>query len=1359
MYSIIAAKRLRTIFLTLILCSAIIVSSTSILFSIQNILTDIYGDTDDVIVIYDESANTPYTSIVPKSTRDVLKQIDGIEKIDAEKILPVLAGNQPTYLRSVDWTDFNSINDLIFTEGQEFIKNDKTSVVVGVNLAEKLSLKTGSEFIISSTLNNKRAYVTISGIIYSKTNSKHNDEIFTNFALGEEFSITKNSYTHILVKLDENKISREKMFEIISMKNSVQINSLEKNGTIESYSWELFIYNYENALILNEIRNKQLEIQLPYGKYFFQSRVGQTYSNIISKFIESNTTINLLIDPITYNLKLEMKKSETKLDNFFYQILNHENKVIINNFTDSNGLNDHFLSRGVYFLKFWSGYSANLQKIVMDKSQKVEVQLNNYNSSSIQIIGMVNGTTINDEVGVFRTNYLLDETSITIDNKNILPFLNHIPFQITEGNHNISIQSEKVGNTFYKFNLKKTNAYIEPIGFTNNSYINQNQELSFKLIDFDVNQRVNAYLNDQILDISFINNEILKIKNNSTYMGLSRLRIEFKSITNNFHTIQFLLNVEKSNAPIANLLTKTNKIYLMDQLNNIPYYWSSINFDILVNKEPANYNSTHIFLSNISENMVKLEFVSKDMFHSSRSYEIYKTNTILDQITVSIDDKSQILTSLTTINADSFSLSYDDTQYKVQLITNNYSLNAIPTMYPTKIANENIISIQVISKLSGIVLQKTISIQNDTDNFIPITADMYSEKISGMILMHSPLNHSLEWTFTSIDGENSAIIEGDIAYLSTGNWNVTVNDLTYNLDHSYLVEVHKWVRSVDLNESTVEVLNWKNHYSDGSLFILEGIKYYFDNMIIFNDPIYSKKEFLNYFDYINYYKNNTDNYIQSSKIYSSNNFSISLNPIIEKAEITVNNINGISMDSSFEYEGSITLYSSIHYSNNIQINIKGKTHYGHNLSYNYSIWININTIETNVTFTNQILSNNLSSINFENFNNQNSVFNVYRMEFSRFDLVNSIIYDYQINDTQSANFNKNFNLMEGKWNLTIIYQSFKFFWVFTVNDTIKCNISYQMPNIATYDANYQKKDNFFGMIQVQDTITLESYISIFNPIKTIPIVFQESNIVLFADYSYASTTIKHSDQNIIVPYAIKRETGIIYIDGEILINKGTLSIHHIGANETQIIRKFGTSWVLTNFPVGEITIEFSQGSSSYLFNKWFEPSKYPLIISINNENVNINDWFGVSGVIITSNSNQISNEAFNGPFRFIKVIIYSEIIIILLVLISNLVGIFTGVINDSKREFKIAKNIGFSKHQLIMSLFREIKVIGLIAGLIGLLLGYVINSILLTTNNLTLFGYQFVPSYSPLVWIINIAGIYISAYVSTVIGLISEEIL
>ena len=88
----------------------------------------------------------------------------------------------------------------------------------------------------------------------------------------------------------------------------------------------------------------------------------------------------------------------------------------------------------------------------------------------------------------------------------------------------------------------------------------------------------------------------------------------------------------------------------------------------------------------------------------------------------------------------------------------------------------------------------------------------------------------------------------------------------------------------------------------------------------------------------------------------------------------------------------------------------------------------------------------------------------------------------------------------------------------------------------------------------------------------------------------------------------------------------------------------------------------------------------------------------------------------------------------------------------------MAKNIGFTNYQLILSLLFELRYLGLVVTIIGGIVGMIINWILLVSDSTILFGYTFYPVYELKIWIIDIIAIYCLSIISATIGLKTENL-
>jgi len=188
------------------------------------------------------------------------------------------------------------------------------------------------------------------------------------------------------------------------------------------------------------------------------------------------------------------------------------------------------------------------------------------------------------------------------------------------------------------------------------------------------------------------------------------------------------------------------------------------------------------------------------------------------------------------------------------------------------------------------------------------------------------------------------------------------------------------------------------------------------------------------------------------------------------------------------------------------------------------------------------------------------------------------------------------------------------------------------------------------------------------------------------------------------------------------------------------------------YGIVNITVEMKSGEL-VTFRRIFEPGITNIEIvlkSVSESQYSIIPFKPIGDFdILISLSFEYMDYYLKGSLLFTYTLVYTEIILILLVVIVNMLTILRNVYSESRRETVIIKTIGGTNFHTIISIFSRLAVVAVGASIIGYGLGAIVLIILSKTNKNVFFGHTFAPNANWEIFLLNLALMMFAVFVST----------
>jgi hypothetical protein len=660
-----------------------------------------------------------------------------------------------------------------------------------------------------------------------------------------------------------------------------------------------------------------------------------------------------------------------------------------------------------------------------------------------------------------------------------------------------------------------------------------------------------------------------------------------------------------------------------------------------------------------------------------------------------------------------FSIRAFSTQYSFELFSNN--------SFPTVLNNESIQYFEITSLITN--FNEIVNFVNSApkiESNLPVILD-YRDKvlINGRISSLSPINETLEWTFNFLNSSIDYPVSPEAIYSATtgqyilapGYWNITVQNNQTSVEWTSYIPI--WKTNLEFNALVeIQVEGYRFSAQNMTLYLLDNHAYVIDNQYY-------------------YYERFSYETITYSRHFIDNNITIDLPNWIVFANYRTNIEN---ITSSYRYNGttSIEIPSEANITQNFTMEFEIIDYFGYSSSYNQTYIFYIPVISTEISIIDEInITNNYDMI----LRNRNSA------QTLMFQLnSNSLLLD----------------LMVGSWDIEVIMLDLHFNFIEQIEPFINLTLALYNITVFSHNLNFNKFTNYTGNLLVENVKTGDSFYYRYDYTNKLSISNSNYNITIFSEDTLGSKfiTINNNHLDVIINFTLIIETGFIKIIGGQGIDPETATITHIATNTIKPITKSTELWLVEDFPVGLVYVSVNQGGFTTEMIGWYEPSFRQLKLYLDDSSQSIVNWDGVGGVIQANDINNV--DAASGPLAYTKVIIAAEKLIIILSLIVNISGVYSGLISESRNEIKIARSIGFTEPQVLIGILRDIWYIGLFSTVIGGLIAMSVTSLLFSSDTTILFGHRFVPEFSLILWLVNFVSVYIIAIVGAIIGLKME---
>ncbi len=1373
LYNVLPKKRILIAFIGFLISSTIISGGALLMISIVESTSTYLGETDDVVVISNPYASTPYTSILPLDLAESISKIDGVLRVSPEVMSAAVYKNSAVYFRGIDVNEFWKFTDIIQIIGKVINSNDTTEVSLGVNFAERNHLYVGDFLTVFSTISDSALELKVKSIV--TTGTLLDDEIIAPLWVGQFLSFETFDYvSHIRVKIDLNVIkSKEYIRELVTSKYTVtvQVLSYETSSIMNS---TLYIKTSKGDDFREEIliNTDEITMTLPFGEYEFQADIEGILSDPVKLIIQHNDTNIPLFVPfmrreVNFRVitdedepieKVKITIYSQEQENFFvgkdtYHLTTNSTGQATKTINDGNYV--AIAEYGLYSEKitFVTQEETNLEIILIKRHPLIDVK-NPLNNSVI--IGNALNISIDVTQG-YSIFYYIDGNSEDIEEYyraeegEIKPISFIVPFE--NGEHSLTVvvlnsdydwregKEKNYGTAEVHFTVTddftKMDMFYNAMNGTQlrpntliviNSSIQFSQDIVYKWDKTEWNV-LNQYIH--------VPHEIgvHKLFLHASFGGVDKQWSYYFIVTDDPEKIGVL-------GMQPNKFLKDNdiiKIWHDNSFEEIFFFWDN-------NTEQELTNNNEILIQGLNDGIHILTLAGKDSTEwFNKTYEIKIDNTppliFLDVFNNSVINSGSIINCYYNENFSKLSFSWDDKIFS-KAYENKILVPELNGNHTLAILVEDLSGNQNLSLYSFSVV-----------NFIGTPIDFFlSHEYSGII------NQSFIDLFL-ISSQTYFTVTYNILGVTNRSGTYTTNMKIYLHPGIYTLTVKFWLTF------------WDTKTRVWNFIIPEGLNVSYFEPSLINDS-YEGEFFIQfpYFD-VNYTLTSSQtlflmdgdyycftNLIGSTNSSSEISFLVDSTPPIltvispNKGENEIDVFLILESDATEIYLKLDTLPDLYTYSGIILLNFTkpGETHkltfYLIDAYYNYKTFVysfitGLDYVPFNLTF--QLCDEGYPQP-------------VKDLNISIQNILNGTIWEGQTNDNGSLEF----LILPGEFIVDFTYESSIYSFTLNSAETMNETITIGTVNITIFVVDYFSDSpisNQYCIIRNYDGHRLQSFKTNVNGIAQTAIVvgeyvcyfsrYNEIFVLPFEVYLFNQTVIFN------IPSVKEDITFSFKYDNGTLVYNMPIEFNTI--LEGRIVTSTGLKSSVSlkiSYGIINITVEMKNGEL-VTFRRIFEPGMTSIKIVLRSESESQYTIIPFKPIgdfeILISLSFEYMDYYLKGSLLFTYTLVYTEIILILVVVIVNMLTILRNVYSESRRETVIIKTIGGTNFHTIISIFSRLAIVAVGASIIGYGLGAAVLIILAKTNKNVFFGHTFAPSASWEIFLLNLALMMFAVFVST----------
>jgi len=1302
--------------IVIIISSTIFVGSLSVIYDLNSVSTDFLGDEKNVVVIYNPDATTPFTSVIPEILEQSLIDFPGVEFTSAEILQPVVVNDFPVYVRGGRLPALRAFDKNGQLDSPENLTQIiSTQAVIGSNIAERLHLQIGDGILLDSIITEKNIKVNVVGIL---KNSFYTDEILVSLSVAR-FLSTAQPYQvgHIRVKYNPDIVSKQELFEIALKEYTLKFHFILGNVSKNFKDYRIRIYTNTSA---NPILSQRIQAD---STYYLTTNVYRmdivskdgyiiptNFTNYFGLFYDIGVTVQ--IHNSQFNKRITILNQGKNIPNLEYNIhsdlQNFESKGTFN----ENGSTSTLLQYGDYNLTVYFYDTSQVFPLFVN-STKTEIYDISIPYKSLRSSDFVNGSIFPEgsfdiELGPFNYAFevLIDGNLIFEKDGSIQYYKIHL--NTSDGLHTLVVNNVLYGQSsiIWSFTVDSGYELSDSIDLIDYAHYNSSES-----IQLDIPSVLPESLEVEINSIPWT---ILESNNTRKILlphsvGLYTIQVSGTSwIRTKLSTIIHIIR-DNSTASIGWLSPSDIALRNHDTMK----FWS---------KEVPNLSDSEWIFKNESNGIYSIEpnfanevdflALNKVVFDSGESLSFTPVRSYFDDISFT-DEQNNEINASSIYTGDLIRLNFSQMNYRITLV--NTSQQIVANRLISVPNTLSIYQFKLMNLHTGFI--ETLNLQlDDVSNSSSLPELKY--QIPSILLNESyaitsvsgDLHLDLDW----VNGTNYLRInlsEGETRVLRIPFGQSILNISSAGNSTSYALR-----RDIP-NSGSYQLVGSRIEFPNG---FLEGIPS--TQMILFHDPMtyYAGGDVFTSLSII------PDIKFTGSLITDKNKLNVSISEF-SSAQYNIDYLNGtINTGNFLDYIEIDTLVQ------NIDVRFTGLDLGGRVFSLMRSIKLNQPRLIHHFTFTNRTDSGSLNgTLIITEVNTQ-------------------YIHSIQFNSTQSE---IDVELLSTSYTYKVVdpYGNLVYFDIIDQSDVshkvlvgeLSVNFTYSIPNLGTSGA-------FSGTVNYKPhstTIWTISNIKKGDHLTFAPGVYDF--IFQKGDFSYNITQFLNQSVTIDVAFPIVTQNIRIVFYETPRDSTIELTMTHLKIGSSPIPNKITSnpnSWVVPNVPIGDLKLHFKGDLIEYveLFNLNSTRTRLITIYFID-KNAQAGQSFSSSynkpqlrnGQYGLAQNSEYLNSYLQGSLSIINLILITEVMIVFIISFVNVSIFLSSVTEESIKELRIMRTIGFSHFWTFYSFSKSLVIFGILGAFAGQILSSFFIDLFINSNTLIIFGHSFTPEVNQPVIIIG----------------------
>ena len=214
----------------LLISSTILSGTISLILGVYSGSVNYLGESDDILIISNEGASTPFSSMIPYELMTLAATLPGVVKASPEVLATVITKGQSIYMRGIDHSVFWEFEDYKSITGRFWLKESLNEIVIGQRLASKAKVTVGESIMVYSTQKPSSMNLKVVGIL--NTNSLLADEVIAPLWVAQFLAFQNEAVlSHVRLKIDLDQVSKNEIRNQIKTDYNLEVKLNPLNGS------------------------------------------------------------------------------------------------------------------------------------------------------------------------------------------------------------------------------------------------------------------------------------------------------------------------------------------------------------------------------------------------------------------------------------------------------------------------------------------------------------------------------------------------------------------------------------------------------------------------------------------------------------------------------------------------------------------------------------------------------------------------------------------------------------------------------------------------------------------------------------------------------------------------------------------------------------------------------------------------------------------------------------------------------------------------------------------------------------------------------------------------------------------------